>query len=309
MLHKTTYALRWHFLVIVIWIAMCASMESRAQTGLSVSLDSEFMPYQEFSDRIIQSIDGSDTTYIDNTEAQLRKLSASMSYPIVLAQGRTVLVNSLSYQLTEFMYREMEFPLERVHSARYTLLLQRQLSRKWSMWGLIAPTLASDLEAKVSLDDFCVQVATVIIRRFSERLSLGLGAAYSTRFGHPIPLPVLAFDWNNGKNLTAKGILPASAELWYRATPRLDLGLLLSSDGDNYRGDPDIYQVVNPELRYSILTVGTAARIGIYSGLHLTIEGGLIGVHRFEFYDSDDEVASFDLEPRHFVRVGLECSM
>jgi hypothetical protein len=263
------------------------------------------LPYQDFDEPIIDSIAGPDTTYLDHPQAQLRKLRATLSYPITIFKDRTVLVNDLSYQLIEFKYRELAFPLKRLHAASYTLLLQHRLSQKWSVWGLATPSLASDLEAEVSENDFNFQTAGILIHQFSERFSLGLGAAYTTQFGSGGVVPVVAFDWNNGKNLMARAIVPTTVEFWYRPGAAVDLGLLVSGDGNNFRGDPDIYQVLNPELRYTMMTVGPAARIRLAKFIRLHFEGGVIGLHRFEFFDGDTEEASHELEPSPYARFGL----
>lgn len=148
--------------------------------------------------------------------------------------------------------------------------------------------MASDLKADISEDDFNFQAAAIAIRHYSERFSLGLGVAYSTQFGDAAPLPVLAFDWNNGKNLQFKAILPVSLEFWCRHSERLDVGLVTAGDGNNFHGDPDIYGVENPNLRYTMLTLGPVARINVTSWVQLHLEAGLIGLHRFEFFDGDD---------------------
>ena len=288
--------------VVVGALLINVPMIAKSQPGPTVSVSYDFLPYQDFSDPIIVD----DSTTIDDASVQVRRLRASLSYPIVFSEGRTVLVNEFTYQLIDFSYRKLGNPLERLHSASYTLMLQHRLSQKWSVWALGTPSLASDLQAEVSEDDFNFQVVALSIRHFSDRFSLGFGAAYSTQFGSAMPLPVLAFDWNNGKNMMAKAILPVSLEFWYRPNQRLDLGLLVTGDGNNFHGDPTVYGVINPELRYTMLTVGPAARISFSKNTRLNVEAGIIGLHRFEFFDGDNEVASYDLEPSQYVRVGLQ---
>jgi len=282
-----------------------ATPEAKAQSGPSLSVSYDLLPYQDFDDPVIDSVVGTDTTFLAHPQAQLRKLRASLSYPIVLFKDRTVLVNELSYQLIEFEYRELVYPLRRLHSASYTLMLQHRLSQKWSVWALGTPSLASDLKAEVSENDFNFQAAAIAIHHFSDRFSLGLGAAYTTQFGSGEVLPILALDWNNGKNLMAKAILPASLEFWYRPGAALDLGLLVSGDGNNFRGDPEIYQVADPELRYTMLTIGPAAKIRLAKYVRLNVEGGITGLHRFEFFDGDTEMSSYDLKPSQYARIGL----
>jgi len=273
-----------------------------AQTGPSVSISYDFLPYQDFSDPVVTD---SGVT-IEDAAVQLRKMRTSLSYPLVFSQGRTVLVQELTYQLIVFKYRGFESALERLHAASYTVMLQQQLSQKWTMWALGTPSLASDLGAEISEDDFNFQAAVIFIRHFSDRFSIGFGAAYSTQFGSATPLPVLGFDWNNGKNLMAKAILPVSLEFWYRPGAFADVGFVVSGDGNNFHGDPAVYEVTNPELRYTMLTAGPAAKIALAGNLRMRAEAGIIALHRFEFYDGDTKHSSSDLEPSPYVRVGLE---
>ena len=282
-----------------------AGSTATAQSGPTFTVTYDLLPYQEFDEPIIDNVAGTDTTYLDNPRVQLRKLKGSLTYPVVFSGGRTVLVNDFAYQLIEFEYRGLDYPLERLQAASYTLMLQHRLSPGWSVWALATPTLASDLQAEISEDDFNFQAAAIFIRHFSDRLSLGFGAAYTTQFGSGEVVPVLAFDWNNGKNLMARGIIPTSLEFWYRPGPRVDLGLVVSGDGNNFRGDPDIYQVQNPEVRYTMLTVGPAVRISLAPFIRLNMEGGIIGFHRFEFFDGDTESSSHDLKPSQYARIGV----
>jgi hypothetical protein len=271
-----------------------------AQPKPSFSASYEVFPFQNFKDPEIGLRDAKVHTNV---------MSFGGSYPLVFSQGKTILVNELFYQRRDFDYKD--FPegdpaLNHLHAAHYMLMLQQTLSEKWSLWALVMPGLASDLEAKLSIDDFNLQAAAIFVRQFSERFSLGFGAAYSTLFGVPLPLPVLVFDWNNGSNLKAEGSLPSNLEFWYRPGPVLDLGLLLEVDGNNYRGDPSIYEVPNPEFRYSVLTFGPASRIHLSQWLHLLVKGGMLTSYHFEFWDGNDKVGTFNLKPSGFLAVGLQ---
>lgn len=301
---KLNELLRFLFLVNALACALTifGSSLTFAQGGPALNVSYDILPNQDFKDPIFLE-NGSE---VKDPQVKLSKLRAELTYPIVFSQGRTILINDFVYQLIEFEYKNMEYPLKRLHSGSYTLMLQHRLSRGWSVWALGTPSIASDLGAEVSRDDFNLQTAAIIIHHFSERISIGFGAAYSTQFGNAIPLPVLAFDWNNGRNMMVHGIIPASFEFWYRPNPRFDLGLVVSGDGNNFHGDPAVYQVTNPELRYTMLTVGPAVKVNLSKLMRLKAEAGLIGLHRFEFYNGDDESDSFDLEPGKYLRLGLE---
>lgn len=281
------------------------TLEINAESGPSFSVNYDILPYQDFDEPIIDTVAGTDTTFVGHPQVQLRKLRGSLSFPIVIWKDRTILVNNFSYQLIEFKYSELDFPLERLQSASYTLMIQHRLSQRWSVWALGTPTLASDLQAEISQDDFNFQAAAIFIRHFSERFSLGFGAAYTTLFGSGEFVPILAFDWNNGRNLAARAIIPTNLEMWYRPAAAIDVGLVLSGDGNNFRGDPDIYLVANPEVRYTSLTAGPAVKIRLTKLARLQLETGIIALHRFEFFDGDTEASSYDLKPKQYARISL----
>jgi hypothetical protein len=237
---------------------------------------------------------------------KLSKVRAALSYPLVLSQGRTILLSDLSYQNIEFDYRKTESILDRLHRVSYSLTMMHVLSQQWSLIAMVNPSLASDFEAGLTSDDLSFQAAIIANRHLSKRLSLGLGAAYSTQFGSAVPLPLLMVEWNNGGKWSFSATLPSDLELWYQASERAKVGMLISGDGDSYFFDPQGYTVERPELRYTMLTLGAAASISLLPHVQLHIEAGIIGLHRFEFYSGDEEIVSNDLEPSQYLRAGFQ---
>ena len=172
-------------------------------------------------------------------------------------------------------------------------------------------SIASDLEVEMAAEDFSFQTAAILNRRFSQRFSMGFGIAYSTQFGNGVPLPLLTFDWNNGAKWSARATLPSDLEVWYIPGERVSFGLLVTGDGDNFRFDPGSYRdtAPEPELRYTMMTIGPTARINLTQKICLNVEAGIIGLHRFEFYSGDTEVVSNDLKPSQYIRLGLQADL
>jgi hypothetical protein len=280
-----------------------------AQAGPFLSFTWDYFPYQNFED----PAEG-----LEDVEVAVHRLNATLSWPIVFAEGRTVLANTLSYELLDTDYRnwpdtlngepEGEPEINLLYAAEYTLMLQHRLSQGWSLLALATPGLVSDLKGEISLDDFNLQTAVIFIRHFSERFSLGLGGAYSTQFGEALPLPVLSFEWNNGANLRARGVVPSNLEFWYQPERRIDVGMRMSVDGNEYHGDPEIFEVDDPRARYSTLTFGPSLKVHLSGRVQLHVEGGIVGVHRSDFYDGDTEVATYNLGTGPFLRTGMRFS-
>lgn len=185
------------------------------------------LPYSKFTDPPAGTPDG---------EIRDGAVSLTASYP-VFSEGRTVFIAELYYQRREFDYRN--FPsgdpdIKDIHAANLTFTVQHGLSQKWSLLVMATPGFATDFEGDFNADDMNFQTVLVFMRQVSPKFTYGFGAVYSTQFGQPIPLPVLAFNWNNGKNMRWDTILPVSSEFWH-APSKFEWGLLLKVDGNQYQ--------------------------------------------------------------------------
>ena len=281
--------------LILLGLLIAPSFPSIAQ----ISLSFDALPYQKFSDP------GSG---LERSEIFSNATKIDISYPFVLRPEKTVLQVGLSWEWRQFEYRR--FPdgdpdINGIHDGQLTLMMTHILSEKWSLLGIAIPGLASDLKGSLTSDDFNFQVVLAAIRKAGPRFSYGFGVVYSTHFGEPVPLPVLMIDVNNGKKLSWLTILPISSALWYAHSNRFLLGILLEVQGNQYQGDPTRYDVDDPELIYSIVTVGPSARFAFQGGIFLQIDSGVVALHRFEFYDGNTEAASYNLKPSAYLRMTL----
>ena len=279
---------------------ICKSSEVHA--GLSGSVGYDILPYQDIDEPIKLQND----SLIDDAQVRISKINFTLEYPVIYAQGRTILFHQLAYQNMQFDYKKTESILHQLHRVSYTATMIRQLTEKWSMIAMVNPSIASDFEEGLTSEDMSFQAAAIFKINYSPKLSIGYGLAYSTQFGTAIPLPLIMIEWNNGGKWSLSSTLPANLELWYQSSEKVKLGLLIRSDGDNYHFDPQGYQVERPELRYIMMTFGPAAHISFSKKATLKIETGIIGLHRFEFYSGDEEIISNDLKPSGFARAGLQ---
>ena len=195
-----------------------------------------------------------------------------------------------------------------MQAVEYSATLTHGLSERWTLMAIAKPGIASDFEGDVGRDDLTFQVVAVFIRGYGARFQVGYGAAWANTFGQPFPLPVLAVNWNNGSNLKVSSILPSNLECWYAPSPRLELGLGVSVDGNQYHGDPDIYGVDNPLLRYSVGSVGPSVNYHLSRQMTVGVQTGMTFLRRFKFFDGDNEedVDDISLKNTGYVRIQLQ---
>ena len=276
-----------------------------AQPGPSFTAGYEYFPFSKLKEP-------DPGTFERDLEVRISTIYGEFSLaPIVRSQGKTVIVNTLSYHRFDLDYRNWDDQqggnrIENTQGIEYTFVLVRQLSEKWNMTMVATPGIHSDLVEKLSYDDFNLQGAVIFGRRHSETFTYGIGAAYTLRYGEPFPLPFVALQWNKAPNWKADVLLPVHAELWYLPSLRLELGLTARVKGSQYHGSPDRYLGSNPRMRYSVVTVGPSVKLHFSSAARLIVDGGVTMLRRFEFFDGSREVASYDLKSSPFVRAGLQ---
>jgi len=278
-------------------LALLVSAALPVQAQISITFDA--FPYQNISDP---------ARGLEDAEVFSNTTTIAFSYPFMFNENRTQANVDFSWERRGFDYRGLagsELDLEALYASEVSLMLTHRLSETWSLLGIVTPGLASDLRGKLTAEDFSFQAVLAGIRRTSPQFAFGMGAAYSTQFGEPIPLPVLLFDWNNGKKLRWMTILPVSSEVWYAHSARINLGILLNVKGNNFHADPDRYTSRDPQVRYSVVTLGPSVRFSLAPGLALQIDAGVVPYHRLQFYDGSTEVESFRLKESAFLRLGF----
>ena len=297
-------------LALLLTCAMALPAALQAQPGPSFSVSYEYFPSSGLADPDTQPIDG-EKNFQQDLEIRIGTLHAEFSAPFVFAEGKTVLVNTLSYHRFDLDYTNWDAQqggrrIENAQGVEYSLALVRQLSRRWNVTAVATPGIYTDFEDKLSYADFNLQGAVLFGRQHSQNLSYGFGVTYSLKYGQGMPLPLATLQWTNGSNWRVDLFLPVYAELWYLPSRKVEVGLVARVSGSQYHGSPELYAVDDPQLRYSVGTVGPSVKLHLSKGLHIKLDGGVTVLRRFEFFDGDDEQSSLDLKNSGFVRAGLQ---
>ncbi|GAB5521234.1 MAG: hypothetical protein RhofKO_34850 [Rhodothermales bacterium] len=264
-----------------------------------VTLTFDTVPYHSLSDPGLG---------LEETEVLSNTTTLAFAYPIRLRSSRTQLRVGFVGEYREFEYRGSARRTPNIHdlyAGGLSLHLTHSLSARWSLLSIVTPGVASDFRAKLRDDDFNIQAVVAAIRHMSPNFSFGIGAAYSTQFGQPVPIPVVLLDWNNGKRLRWTTFLPSSSELWYAHSVQARFGMIAQVTGNNFQGDPARYPTGDPQLRYAVVTVGPSAHVVLAPTMALQVDAGVVPYQRLELYDGTAEIESFGLKESAFLRLGF----
>lgn len=233
------------------------------------------------------------------------------SYPLLLQGGKMFLDLQPGFQRIEFRHENWTEELPRPTDAYIidlNILAQRQLANRWSLLAQVTPAIKSGLEGKLIEEDFAIEGALLASRQLSERSVLGFGAAYSTNFGAPIPIPLLQFDyqaslWAGGPAWRGSALLPSSLEAWVIPTKRLEIGLQLRSLGDRHHiTEVGTVPLNKPYSDYFDTVLSPSVIVYLTPWLNLNVETGFSLYRQMQITDGRDEVIKFEPDQAGFLR-------
>lgn len=236
------------------------------------------------------------------------------SYPMVVHGGRTYLDLQAGFQRIQYRYDGWTATLPRPTDAYIidlTVLAQRSLAPRWSLLAQANPALKSGLEDPLIREDFAVEGALLFSRQTGERSVLGVGIAYSTNFGAPLPIPLLQLErtgtfGGDGPAWRAGALLPSTLAAWIVPTQRLEAGLQVRTLGDRHHltenAALDGANLRTPYSDYFDTVAGPTLIAYLTPWLTVNVESGLSLYRQVQVTDGRDEVVSFEPDRSIFLR-------
>lgn len=279
-----------------------------AQLSPSVSFGHVTWPSMSVSNL---EVDETYTQSLENLSVWTDTRFIRASLPFMLQDGRMFVDIQPGFQRIQFRHDNWAEDLPRPTDAYIidlNIIAQRQLKNRWSLIAQVTPALKSGLEEKLIGEDFAIEGAFLANRQLSERLVFGFGAAYSTNFGAPIPIPLLQFDyqatlWNGGPAWRGSALLPSSLEAWVIPARRLEIGLQLQSLGDRHHiTEVGTVPLNKPYSDYFDTVIGPAVIVYLTPWLNLNVESGISLYRQMQITDGRDEVIKFEPDQSGFLR-------
>lgn len=229
------------------------------------------------------------------------------NYPIVVEKDKTYLIHGFSFQHLLLDYENWDIfqepdCVDEFYALGYELTLSYKFSEVWTMNTFLHPGIASDVKG-ASLGDMHISGGVLFDYRTSGPASYGLGLAYAGNFGDPLFVPLIRFAWDDEKKLRLNLILPAQAELWYKYTENLELGLRARLIGNQYKINKPGAR--SNKFNYLVACLGPSFKYHFTDNLSLGLDAGMTLFHRLQLYDRDTKVRSLDLKNGWFSTLGV----
>jgi hypothetical protein len=240
--------------------------------------------------------------------------AATFVYPVVLGGGHTLLFLEAGWRGLQLGRRTWPSSIsgepDRLHEVSAAVTGRTMLGERWALTARLQPLLASDFRGRgLDSGDVKFQGAVVVERSLSPAWTLGLGAAYASTFGEPLPLPLLVARYLD-EHWLVDAALPSSVLAVRHLSPRVDAGLSLTAEGSLYH-IPTVYPaslgIDDPQVQYIAVFAGPVLAVRPTDGSALTLRGG-VAYQSLRLFDGSTEIprTNYDLDLEFFARIGVE---
>ncbi|WP_111709882.1 DUF6268 family outer membrane beta-barrel protein [Lutibacter citreus] len=130
--------------------------------------------------------------------------NVTFNYAVKVKKG--TLINSLEYSNYKVDYNSNEklnsdlLGIECFNSIGYSLKFNKEILNGWSYSIGVSPTITSNLESSISLDDFIINGEAVFSKKYTKS-KLNLGVIRNSSFGFITPIPLITFEGEINENL------------------------------------------------------------------------------------------------------------
>jgi hypothetical protein len=277
----------------------------------TIRLEGGFVAASAFADPPEAALATSGSEVVSTTAA------ASATYPVVLGGGHSLLFLETGWRELRLSRRnwpaEISREVDRLHEVSASVTGRTMIGASWALTARVTPMLASDFRGSgISDGDFKIQGAVVAECALSPEWTLGAGAAYSSTFGKPLPLPLLVVR-HTGEHWLIDGSLPSGLMAVRHLSRRLDAGLSMTAEGSLFH-IPTVYPesqgIDEAQLQYVAVFAGPLLSVRPTAGSTVTFRGG-VAYQSLRLFDGTTEIPNtdYDLDLNAFARVSVEIAL
>ena len=252
-------------------------------------------------------------------KASFQEFGVLFKMPLKSKDEKTIFINSLRYDLLQATLVDTPFFTEsktqkNLHKLAYALMVVRRLKNDWIVLIRAKPTLVSDLNHKLDIKDFIFQGTVLVSKKLNDNLKLGAGLVYTTQTGEPLLLPAIQLDYQKNRH-SLNMILPSHILYMYKIDKngKFKIGLKSKFSGGNFAVD---FSAIDKGISKSIdRVIYSRGNLGILFNTKLSdmmaleLLGGISGLRKYRFEDSEEAMTSFDPRTGAFFTIGLNFNL
>jgi len=280
---------------------------------LSTTAQKKQNSFREFVIAEINYVNYSTSEFQKNNhqgDVRFSAINLRFTLPKLLKNKKTLILNGFEFNNLNptFSDNTNASPKTRgFFSIAYNFALRNPIGTKgWNYTLSLKPTIASDLEEKISSEDLILQALAIFSKRANSNFKYGFGLSFNTRFGEKQIVPIIQLNYKKN-NWETKSYLPAYIGHFYNFN-RSKLGLSINVNGNNYNfSNSNTINIDLDKLSYSRINIGPEYEMYLLKNIKLNLNGGITIAKKLDWKNANGD-SVLDLSPvnKSFFKIGLK---
>ncbi len=249
------------------------------------------------------------STLNNSNSVGLRNATIHINLPLILKKG--MLTNSMLFSKYYIDYNTDEImnttTIESFKTLKYTLGYFTKINDTWSFKTNISPTISSNLESGLTMDDVFLNGSMAFIKS-SKKGSLHLGLVYNTGFGTNKPIPIIGYSRKVNNAFSYLLGMPIT-KIEYTINARNKANFYLKPKGfySNISDNLIINTVDKAEkIKYRTIQTGLSYSHAIDDYWKLSLDAGYQFFTKYELLNNHKSVCEFETKDSFFMGLNLK---
>ncbi|MDD3723080.1 MAG: DUF6268 family outer membrane beta-barrel protein [Lutibacter sp.] len=249
------------------------------------------------------------STLNNSNSVGLRNATININLPLILKKG--LLTNSMLFSKYYVDYNTDETmnttTIESFKTLKYTLGYFTKINDTWSFKTNISPTISSNLESGLTMDDVFLNGSMAFIKS-SKKGSLHLGLVYNTGFGTNKPIPIISYSRKVNNVISYMLGMPVT-KIEYTINTTNETNFYLKPKGfySNISDNLIINTVDNAEkIKYRTIQTGLSYSHAINEYWKLSLDAGYQFSSKYELLNNNKSIYEFETKDSFFVGLNLK---
>ena len=274
-----------HGIVTIVLLSFVCKVQAQSFDDI---LNANFAHYSRANNK---SING-DSIY--SNQLSIGKINFA-GPPIPIIKDKLTFIYSAEYKWyhnnTATIVSDKKLLANNLHDIKTFLILNWRIKPKWSLNISNYAAIRNDFEGQFNLSRsfYSTEAFTVTFHpKKDNNLRLGLGVSHSRDFGRSLILPTVVVYYRNEKWLV--DLLYPRLNVFYKAKPKLELGLLTNFDTGIFSINQNEYLAAKEEIYYhQIINLTISPTIGYYvtKNINLYVKMGIAPLSVQRLLDKD----------------------
>ncbi len=270
-----------------------------------ISIEGKAQNFEIFSGNIYSTLNNSNSVGLKNATIKI-------NLPLHLKKGR--LTNRLFFSKYNLDYNSEEIlntsNIESFKILKYSLEYYTPISNTWSLKTNFSPTISSNFETNITMDDVFFNGSLVFIKS-NEKSIFKIGVVYNVSFGTKKPMPIISYSRKiNNKTSYILGMPITKIEYIFNSINKANIylkpkGFYSNISNNIVLNNNEIAEMV----KYQSIQSGISYSHSIDEFWKLSLDAGYQFSSKYELLNNNKSIYKFKMENSFFVGLNLKFNL